>query len=228
MRRSSRRAASWPPPSPPGGRLPGPARQAAGRRLVSAPPRTLPLRIRSSRARPWTAGWRPWPAATRSPSARWSRRWAGACPPALAAWWPAFRPRCCAASSTRPGCPPGAWTARSWTATCRWGRCGGAGPGTARRALAERDGRWLLAWRLGWTFACTTHASCSTPARPAGRPPAAAPAAPGSPPGSCANTIKLTQVLRRRPAPGDPGPALRARQSGAGRPAVDWHPAHAR
>ena len=217
MRRPSRPAASSPPRSPPGGCRPPrpgaadrgpPPRDRAGPDAAAAGPDR-------SRARPWTAGWRPWPAATRSPSARWSRRWAGTCRAARAAWWPASRPRCCAASSTRPDCPPGALTARSWTATCRWGRRGGAGPGTARRAWPSgtAGGCWPGGW-AGCSPAPPTVSCCVTPARPAGRCPAPGPAAPqGSTRPAAAPTpssgtsccgADLREVTPRRLAPGHP------------------------
>ena len=95
--------------------------------------------------------------------------------------------------------------------------------------LAERDGRWLLAWRLGWTFACTAHGVLLCDTCPAcGQAPRGRAGRAGlNPPGTCANTIKrhdycgadLREVTPWRLAPGP---------SGAGRPALDRHPAHPR
>ena len=80
--------------------------------------------------------------------------------------------------------------------------------------LAERDGRWLLAWRLGWTFACTTHGVllCDTCPSCGQAPRGRAGRAGLNPPGTCANTIKrheycgaeLRQVIPGRLAPGSP------------------------
>jgi DNA-binding transcriptional ArsR family regulator len=80
--------------------------------------------------------------------------------------------------------------------------------------LAERDGRWLLAWRLGWTFACTTHGVllCDTCPSCGQAPRGRAGRAGLNPPGTCANTIKrheycgadLRQVIPGRLAPGNP------------------------
>ena len=80
--------------------------------------------------------------------------------------------------------------------------------------LAGRDGRWLLAWRLGWTFACTTHGVllCDTCPSCGQAPRGRAGRAGLNPPGTCANTIKrheycgadLRQVIPGRLAPGHP------------------------
>jgi TniQ len=59
--------------------------------------------------------------------------------------------------------------------------------------LAERDGRWPLAWRLGWVFACTTHGVLLCDACPAcGQEPRSRTGRTSglNPPGTCANTIK--------------------------------------
>ena len=80
--------------------------------------------------------------------------------------------------------------------------------------LAERDGRWLLSWRLGWVFACTTHdvLLCDTCPACGQIPRGRAGRAGLNPPGSCASTIErheycgadLRQVTPGRLAPGHP------------------------
>ena len=106
---------------------------------------------------------------------------------------------------------PGVLMTRCWTATCRWARCGAAGPGTARSCLAERDGRWLLSWRLGWVFACTTHdvLLCDTCPSCGQAPRDRAGRAGLNPPGSCPNTIKRHEYCGAdlREVPPQPLPA---------------------
>lgn len=81
--------------------------------------------------------------------------------------------------------------------------------------LAERDGRWLLGWRLGWVFACTAHGVLLCDSCPAcGQAPRSRTGRTSGlhPPGTCANTIKrhqhcgadLRTVTADRLAPGHP------------------------
>ena len=129
----------------------------------------------------WTAGWRPWPAGARPPSPPWPRPSAGRSRAHAAAWSPASRAPSCAASSTRPGCRPAAWTPWSWTATCRWAPSAATGHGTARTAWrpGTAAGCWPGGCR-GRSPARPTACCSATPARPAAGYPASAPAPPGS------------------------------------------------
>ena len=103
---------------------------------------------------------------------------------------------------------------RSWTVTCRWGRCGAAGPGTARSAWPSgtAGGCWPGGW-AGSSPAPPTASCCVTPARPAGRRPASGPAAPGSTrpaaaPAPSSGTSTAARTCARQPlgrlAPGHP------------------------
>jgi DNA-binding transcriptional ArsR family regulator len=81
--------------------------------------------------------------------------------------------------------------------------------------LAELGGRWLLGWRLGWTFACTAHAVLLCDTCPAcGQAPRFRTGRTSGlhPPGTCASTIKrgeycgadLREAAAHRLAPGHP------------------------
>ena len=231
MRPPSRPAASWPPRSPPGGCRP-PRPGAADR---GPPPRERPGPDAAA-AGPDRPGRGPRQlAGGPGPPPPGHRRHAGRgaglahARPAPAAWWPASRPRCCAASSTRPGLPAGRLDGAVLDRYLPLGPVRRRGSRYCPSCLAERDGRWLLAWRLGWMFACTAHGVLLCDTCPAcGQAPRGRAGRAGlNPPGSCANTIKrhehcgadLRQVTAR--------PA-RARPSGAGRPALDRHPARPR
>ena len=178
---------------------PGPARQAAGRRLVNAPGRRLPLRVQPVPGEALDS----WLEAL----ARRNQVTVGTLTAALGWPFPAspaglvtgVPPQVLRRIEDQAGLPPGRLDVAVLDRYLPLGPARRHGSWYCPSCLAEQDGRWLLAWRLGWVFACTADRVLLCDTCPAcGQVPRGGAGRAGlNPPGTCADTIKRTTAAAR-------------------------------